>query len=108
MPVLYILSGRTPPTFAYVHWWDVTPDHIARGDAKILRTSMPAVLVVMEFPAEKIKQLEREFRGSAQSGQRELLYTIAELSRSYRRVESLPAPGAQYRVNVFVRPTLGQ
>jgi hypothetical protein len=102
-PVFYVLSDRKPPTFASVHWFDVTPDYVARRDASLLLKARPAVIVSVELSEAAVENQEISFRGGAQSGQRELISAIHDLAKSYRLADTLFTPGGEYPVKVYVR-----
>lgn len=101
LPVLYVLTGRQPMTFAYVHWWDVAPDHVCRADAERLRRMPPKVIARMDFTEAEIERQEGDFRAKGQSGQRDLLKAIEDLH--YRPVATLKAPGGTNTVTILVR-----
>ena len=105
MPLFYVLSQREPPTFAYVHWFDVAPDYIAANDAQTLLASRPAVLVNYELSAAEWAINEREFRGGRPAGQRLIRQAIASLGSSpdYRIVKEIAAPLTGRRVTVWAR-----
>lgn len=105
MPLFYILSQREPPTFAYVHWFDVAPDYIAAKDAQIILASRPAVLVNFELSAAQWATNERDFRGGRPAGQRLIRQAIASLGSSpdYRIVKEIEAPVTGRRVTVWAR-----
>jgi hypothetical protein len=103
MPVFYVLSGRRPPTFAYVHWFDVAPDFIVRADAGRLRDSQPAVIVTLAVPPLEWAAMEREFRNGTASGQRDMLQAIQALTRNYQLVSATTDPGLGNRISVWIR-----
>jgi hypothetical protein len=102
-PLFYTFSQRKPATFSYVHWFDVTPDYIARRDAAELRTHPPTVIVYFPFSQEQIRDQERRFRGGANSGQRELINTVEELAKTYKLVDTVNQPYDDRVVLIYVR-----
>jgi hypothetical protein len=103
-PLFYTFSQRKPATFAYVHWFDVTPDYVARRDAAELRAHPPAVIVYFPFSQEQVRDQERQFRGGGNSGQRELINTVEELAKTYKLVDAVNQPYADRVVLIYVRP----
>lgn len=102
-PLLYTFSQRQPTTFAYVHWFDVTPDYVARRDAAELRAHPPAVIVYFPFSPEQVRDQEDRFRGGGNSGQRELIHTVEELAKTYKLVDAVNQPYDDRVVFIYVR-----
>jgi hypothetical protein len=92
LPIFYILSHRRPNTFTNVHFFDVTPDYVARQDAERLLQNPPAVIVDFEFTAEQIADNETLFRGGARSGQRDITEAIHQLTKDYDLLETYQLP----------------
>ncbi len=105
LPALYLLSDRQPPTFGYVHWFDVAPDSLARRDAATLLRVRPAVLVNYEISKPEWRLNERMFRDGNPSGQRELLDAMRQLGASpdYELIADFPAPVTHSRVTIWAR-----
>ena len=103
-PLFYVLSGRQPPTFALVHWFDVTPDSVCREDAKRLVQRKPAVIVDFVLPPSDFEDYERIFRQGQRSGEHDLYDQMYRLIRKeYHLQASLREPGSDGEVRVFVR-----
>jgi hypothetical protein len=98
--LFYVLSHRAPAVFAYMHWFDVTPDYRAHEDSLRIREHRPAVILFVDMPEADIKRNERIFRGNKRSGQRELISTIETLL-GYRVVDTVPIPGAGYSLRIY-------
>jgi hypothetical protein len=98
--LFYVLSHRSSAAFAYMHWFDVTPDYLAHEDALKIREGRPAVILFVDMPETDIARLERIFRGNKRSGQRELISTIASLP-GYRVVDTVPIPGVGYSLKIY-------
>ena len=94
MPLFYILAGREPCTFSYVHFWDVCPDFVARADADRLLDGKhePKVMIVGLVSQNDIEKHERNFRSGRPSGQRDLIQAIKKLTDSgrYELLETIP------------------
>ena len=104
LPLFYTLAERRPPTFALVHWPDVTPDAIVEQDIEQLRAQPPAVLVLLELGEEQLQSLEAEFRHGQPSGQRAMMAALAELTaQAYRLDTTLPVPGSDSTIRIWVR-----
>lgn len=102
-PLWYVLAERWPPTYAQVHFADVTPDDICRSDALRIVKAKPPVIVDFVTDAD-IQRGEIQFRGGRQSGQRELRAKMYELiSTSYRleKVFNIPEYGSPVKVFVL-------
>lgn len=102
-PMYYFLTGRRPPTFAQVHFFDVAPDAICRLDAERLLAAIPPVIVDFVTPPDEFDRNEWIFRQGARSGQRDLYESMYALIRAHYRMEAvLHQPGGR-EVRVFVR-----
>jgi hypothetical protein len=109
LPLFYYLARRSPPTFAYVDYYDVCPDQLAREEAARLLEKPPAVLIEMVFPPEVEKSHEDLFRGDKASGQRDLRAAIRKLTDGYALAATLDGAsyqhgGQHYPIKVWVRP----
>jgi hypothetical protein len=102
-PLFYTFSQRKPATFAYVHWFDVTPDYVARRDAAELRAHPPTVIVYFPISQEHVQDQERRFRAGGNSGQRELIDTVEELAKTYKLVDAVDQPYDDRVVLIYVR-----
>lgn len=103
-PILYSLSGRRPPTFAPVHFIDVTPDNLAREDAARIRSRRPRLILLQAVTDEQLRAEEVYYRGGRPSGQRDLLAAVRALTReAYTRIETLHMPGSGTPVDVYLR-----
>lgn len=102
LPVFYLLSERSPSTFAKLHWFDVCDDDAAIADAETLLADPPAVLVDFALSEEDYRLHEEMFRAGAASGQRRLRAALETLESRYHRVAELQAGGATVRI--WVRP----
>ena len=102
-PLFYAFSQRKPATFAYVHWFDVTPDYVALRDAAELRAHPPTVIVYFPFSQEQVRDQERRFRGGGNSGQRELIKTVEDLAKTYKLVDAVHQPYDDRVVLIYVR-----
>lgn len=103
MPVFYSLTGRRPPTFAFMHWFDTCPDDLAVADARRLLESPPAMIVAEEWEPEKIRFHEEMFRGGRPSGQRALASAVRTLAERYVLVDRFVRPGSS-PIGVWIRP----
>ncbi|NJK91022.1 MAG: hypothetical protein HC904_03810 [Blastochloris sp.] len=83
-PMIYTLSERSPATFSQVQWPDVCPDYLAIQDANTLRQSPPKIIVEMVIREKVLRDQEISFRGSALSGQRDIIQTISSLTQNYQ------------------------
>jgi len=83
-PMLYALSRRAPATFAYLPWYDVTPDDVAERDAAFLLSHPPCAIAFLEMPARDDQRFELIYRGRPSSGQRALVRSIETLAKDYR------------------------
>jgi hypothetical protein len=103
MPIIYGLTDRPLATFAYMHWMDVCPDHVAQADAEQLRRSPPRIMVVMAMSDEMYAGEEAAYRGGRISGQRRLQTAIDELRPRYRLLYSYEVPGMTLPILVLER-----
>lgn len=100
--LFYVLSHREPGVFAFMHWFDITPDYMAKEDSIRIKEHPPAVIAFVDMPEKDIQLLEMRFRGKQRSGQRDLIYTIQTLP-GYRLVDSIPIPAATYNLKILAR-----
>jgi hypothetical protein len=103
MPILYTLAHRTPMTFAYIHYIDVTPDYVYRIDARKLEKDPPAVIVFLRRSEAEFKEDELNFRNGRRSAERELWETIRTLGCKYRIVDLLQTPNTNQTFEVWAR-----
>jgi hypothetical protein len=103
MPILYTLAHRTPMTFAYIHYIDVTPDYIYRADAMRLEHDPPAVIAFLSRSEAELREGEINFRDGRRSGERDLWETIKALSCNYKVADVLQTPSTDQRFEVWVR-----
>jgi hypothetical protein len=103
MPILYILAHRTPLTFAYIHYIDVTPDYIYHGDTLKLEHDAPAVIVFLRRSEAEFREDEINFRNGRRSAERELWETLDSLSCNYQLADVLQTPNTQQRFEVWVK-----
>lgn len=103
-PLLYALSGTQPPTFAQVHFLDVTPDYIAARDAHSLTRAKPAVLVVSMRGEDQESAAERNFP-SDRTGLHGFVQVVKNISCEYRLSRTLKMPGTDREINVYIRNT---
>ncbi|MEW6733276.1 MAG: hypothetical protein AB1489_18250 [Acidobacteriota bacterium] len=102
MPIFYTLSARRPPTFAYLHWFDVTPDEVAVNDAHTLLAAPPAVIVNAELDEFNLEFNEKAFRAGKPSGQREVIAAINSLTaKNYILLADIPAQGSGWSIKVW-------
>lgn len=104
LPILYYLSGRSPATFAIVHWFDVCSDRTAIADARTILRIKPAVLVDFEVSKEEYTGHERFFRGGRRLGQRKLAKAVHKLTGRYHQVLHLQTPSEDRAIRIWVRP----
>src|SRR4051794_3277718 len=62
LPLFYSICGLRPPTYAYVHYIDVTPDSLADRDAATMLRTRPAVIVYQPDSETDLKYLEMIYR----------------------------------------------
>ncbi|MDD3149758.1 MAG: glycosyltransferase family 39 protein [Candidatus Gastranaerophilales bacterium] len=62
IPVFYLLTGRLPPTFGLVHWFDFTSDKVAIDDALLLEANPPKVIITLDLPEYVWLDHEKLFR----------------------------------------------
>jgi hypothetical protein len=108
MPILYTLAHRTPMTFAYIHYIDVTPDYIYRQDISRLEQTPPAVIVFIGRSESEIKEGEINFRNGRRSGERNLWESLQALACNYQVVDVLHTPNANQRVEVWARQSTAE
>ena len=101
--IFYGLADRMPATFAFMHWLDVCPDHLAAADAARILADPPAAIVYMQLPPPAQGALEAQFRQGRPGGQRLLAETIEQLLPRYKVARVYRAPGSGFPVGVFVR-----
>ncbi|HXT51425.1 MAG TPA: hypothetical protein VN811_10310, partial [Thermoanaerobaculia bacterium] len=111
LALFYLLADREPATFAYAHWFDMTPDHVAERDANALLTDPPAAILVYDVSPVTWRAHEDVYRGGHPSGQRRLLAAVGQLigRGDYTVVSKLRAPLTENEVTVWARrgPRLG-
>jgi hypothetical protein len=85
-PLWYVLADRWPPTYAQVHFLDVTPDDLCRRDAQRIVKERPAVIV--DFVGDSELWNEKLFRAGQRSGQRDLQDQMYQLIDTNYRLEA--------------------
>jgi hypothetical protein len=100
--LFYVLSHRTPATFAFMHWFDIVPDALAREEAKRIQAHPPAVILFVDIPEEIIQVKEISYRGGRRSGQRDMIAAIQSLP-GYRIIETVPIPHIGYPLKIYAR-----
>jgi Dolichyl-phosphate-mannose-protein mannosyltransferase len=100
--LFYVLAHRKPAVFAYMHWFDIVSDGLAREDAARIREHPPKVILYVDFPERDMRRLEISFRGGQRSGQRDLAATIESLP-GYRVIETMPIPLVDYPLKIYGR-----
>jgi hypothetical protein len=85
-PLWYVLADRWPPTYAQVHFLDVTPDDLSRRDAQRIVKERPAVIV--DFVGDSELWNEKLFRAGRRSGQRDLQDQMYQLINANYRLEA--------------------
>ena len=103
MPILYTLAHRTPMTFAYIHYIDVTPDYIYRTDTLRLEHDPPVVIVFLSRSEAELNEGEINFRNGRRSDERGLWGTLKALTCNYQVADVLQTPNTNQRVEVWVR-----
>jgi hypothetical protein len=103
MPILYTLAHRTPMTFAYIHYIDVTPDYIYRTDTLRLEHDPPVVIVFLSRSEAELNEDEINFRNGRRSDERGLWETLKALTCNYQVADVLQTPNTNQRVEVWVR-----
>lgn len=81
MPVFYMLADRPPFRGAVVSWFDFMSDAQAVRLARALESHPPKVIVYALLPETVAATHERMFRANAESGQRQIMTTLANLER---------------------------
>ena len=72
IPLFNVLTRREIGTFAVVHYFDVTPDYIAKNDGEKLFNNPPKMVIWNEFGDDLWNFHELYFRGGKPSGQRKI------------------------------------
>jgi hypothetical protein len=103
LTLFYELAHRPPVTFARVHWYDVTPDLIARADAQRILDHPPRVIVRVETSREYDRANEEIFRGGALSGQRSIEEAIETLAPLYQVIDRVTMPYSKVSIVVLRR-----
>jgi hypothetical protein len=103
MPVLYLLSHRSPATLGYVHFIDVTPDDVYVRDAETLREHPPAVIVFMDYDEAKLREGEINWRNGRRSGERVLASAVESLRNQYKFIDVLQIPRTGGQLEVWGR-----
>jgi len=100
-PLWYVLADRWPPTYAQVHFYDVTPDDLCRRDAARILKEHPALIV--DFVGDSELRNEKLFRAGERSGQRDLHDQMYKLiDADYRLEAAIPLKESPVPVKVFV------
>ena len=100
-PLWYVLADRWPPTYAQVHFFDVTPDDLCRRDAERIVKERPALIV--DFVGDSELWNQELFRAGQRSGQRDLhdqMYRL--IHTSYRLEAAISIKESPVPVRVFV------
>jgi hypothetical protein len=100
--LFYVLAHRKPGVFAYMHWFDIVPDALARQEAQTIREHPPAVILVVDFPESLFEANELRFRGGHKSGQRDMLAAIQSLP-GYHVIETIPIPQVDYPLKIYAK-----
>lgn len=103
MPVLYLLSHRSPSTVGYVHFIDVTPDDVYVRDAETLRQNLPAVIIFMDYDEARLREGEINWRNGRRSGERVLASTVESLRNQYKFIDVLQIPRTSRQLEVWGR-----
>lgn len=93
LPLFYSICGLRPPTYAYLHNIDVTPDTVADRDAATMLRTRPAVIVYQLDSEAEMKSHEMLFRGGRPSGSRRFAQAIQSLEKDYQLVDIIEGPG---------------
>ena len=102
-PLFYVLAERTPPTFAYVHFMDVMPDHLAEREAERLQQNPPAVIVYLDRPKAVVELDEAVYRAGKPSGERFIMSAIRAMADRYSLLTTFSLPGTGFPLHVLVR-----
>lgn len=103
-PLWYVLADRYPPTYAQVHYFDVTPDNICRQDTLRILKAQPPVIIDFASNPKLLTIGERTFRGGKPSGQRYLHDRMYQMIASEYRLEAtLVYPANPEPVKIYVR-----
>jgi len=87
IPLFYLLSHRTPATFAYVHYIDVAPDYIDRADAENVLRNPPAVIVFWDITPSELLEGEKNWRHGKRSGVHDFAEALNQLKESYKIID---------------------
>jgi hypothetical protein len=98
--MFYVLAHRQPGTFAYMHWFDIVSDNLAREEAERVKQHPPALILLVDFPEAFVRSKEISFRGGRRSGQRDLAAAIQSVP-GYRVIESVPIPYMDYTLKIY-------
>jgi len=101
LPLFYALSGLRPPTYAYLHYIDVTPDTIADRDRAALLRTRPAVIVYQRDSEADLKGAEILYRGGKPSGSRRFAEAIETLGKEYQLVDTIEGPGMTRPIRII-------
>lgn len=101
--ILYTLAQRRYPTATDSHNIDVVNDEFARSEAQRLLTARPAVVVYYPVPSWSLRADERLWRNGKESGQRDLIAAVEQLTKEYRVAATYKLPPNESPVTVYVR-----
>ena len=105
-PLFYAVTGLRPPTYAFNHFMDVTPDWVVARDFETLRRTPPAVIVFMVQDPEQVSGTEKVFRHGAASETRRIATAITDLtSTDYHLLDSFKVPSEGRELQVWKRNT---
>ncbi len=100
-PLWYVMADRWPPTYAQVHFYDVTPDDLCRRDAARILQARPALIV--DFVGDSELRDKKLFRSGGRSGQEDLHDQMYKLiDADYRLEAAIPLKESPVPVKVFV------
>lgn len=100
--LFYVLAHRAPATFAFMHWFDIVPDALAKEEAKRIQEHPPAVILFVDLPEEIIQVKEMSYRGGRRSGQRDMIAAIQSLP-GYHVIETVAIPHISYPLKIYAR-----
>lgn len=103
MGLLYVLSGKNPPTWSGSHNIDVVPDSFAREEADRVLRARPAVLLYARPTEAQLRLEETVWRNGKRSGQRDFVAVLDTLAAEYQLVDTFRLQPGDNPIRLYVR-----
>lgn len=103
MGLLYVLSGKNPPTWSGSHNIDVVPDSFAREESSRVLRARPAVLLYARPTEAQLRLEEAVWRNGNRSGQRDLVAVLDTLAAEYQLVDTFCLQPGDNPIRLYVR-----